>query len=354
VSEAVEHRDLLLCIPPDRVILREVFDQLSDARADLVGEVRRRRPDEGFDVGNRRLASHCGNPNGGRVAAVIEERVSRLLGGDIVSLRRIESRGYGTAFHAIAELDGGQTVFVKAGAEKVTSAFLRDEIAVYRSMRGPFMPDLLGFDEGDPPLLLLEDLSAHRWPPPWDGPAIEAVRESLRQVAATPVPDGLGAIEERREWLCGGWAEIERDPSPFLSLEVCSSQWLSDSLPTLREAAESAPIGGDTIIHLDVRSDNICLTDRSAVLVDWNHACRANPQLDLACWLPSLQDEGGPPPEALLPGGGAFAALLAGFFGSRAGLPAPPTAPAVRAVQLAQLRVALPWAARELGLRGVT
>jgi hypothetical protein len=285
---------------------------------------------------------------------VLKERVSRLLGRDVMSLRRIESRGYGTAFHAIAELDGGQTVFVKAGTEEVTSAFLRHEIGVYKSIRGSFMPDLFGFDEGDPPLLLLEDLSAHRWPPPWDGHAIEAVRESLRQVAATPVSQGLGAIEERREWLCGGWGEIERDPEPFLSLNVCSSEWLQDSLSALREAAESAPIEGDAVIHLDVRSDNICLTDRGAVLVDWNHACRANPDLDVACWLPSLQLEGGPPPDALLPGCGAFAAVLAGFFGSRAGLPAPPTAPGVRAVQLAQLRIAISWAARELGLKGVT
>lgn len=285
---------------------------------------------------------------------MLKERVSRLLGRDVMSLRRIESRGYGTAFHAIAELDGEQTVFVKAGTEEVTSAFLRDEIGVYKSIRGSFMPDLFGFDEGDPPLLLLEDLSAHRWPPPWDGPAIEAVRESLSQVAATPVPQGLGAIEERREWLCGGWVEIERDPAPFLSLKVCSSEWLQDSLSALREAAESSPIEGDAVIHLDVRSDNICLTDRGAVLVDWNHACRANPDLDVACWLPSLRLEGGPPPDALLPGGGAFAAVLAGFFGSRAGLPAPPTAPGVRAVQLAQLRIALSWAARELGLKGVT
>jgi hypothetical protein len=285
-----------------------------------------------------------------RVANVIEERLSRLLDAEVVSLRRIESRGYAAAFHAIAELDDGRTVFVKAGVEEVTSAFLRDEIEVYRSVRAPFMPDLFGFDEGDPPLLVLEDLSAEKWPPPWDDPAVEAVRGALTQMAATPVPEGLGTIEERREWLCGGWAKIERDPEPFLCLDVCSSGWLEASLPRLRGAAESAPIEGDALIHLDVRSDNICLTRRGAVLVDWNHACRANPDLDLACWLPSLRLEGGPPPEALLPGGGAFAALLAGFFGSRAGLPPPETAPDVRAIQLAQLRVALPWAARELGL----
>ncbi len=40
--------------------------------------------------------------------------------------------------------------------------------------------------------------------------------------------------------------------------------------------------------------------------------------------------------------------MLAGFFGSRAGLPPPPTAPTVRGFQRAQLEVSLAWAEREL------
>jgi hypothetical protein len=86
------------------------------------------------------------------------------------------------------------------------------------------------------------------------------------------------------------------------------------------------------------------------VLVDWNLACLANPTLDLASWLPSLEMEGGPAPETILPGAGDFAAMMSGFFAARAGLPTIPDAPRVRAVQLQQLRSALPWAVRELGL----
>jgi aminoglycoside phosphotransferase (APT) family kinase protein len=146
-------------------------------------------------------------------------------------------------------------------------------------------------------------------------------------------------------------AEIERDPEPFLSTGMSSREWLEASLPVLREAAETAPVDGDALLHLDVRSDNICLTERGAVLVDWNQACIGNPELDVAAWLPSLRLEGGPEPEEILPGGGGFAAVLAGFFGSRVGLPPPPTAPQVREIQRAQLEVALAWASRELDLR---
>jgi hypothetical protein len=281
---------------------------------------------------------------------VIEERVARVAGVGVRSLRRIKGGGYAASFRAIAELDDGRSVFVKAGTEEITSSFLRDEQRVYADLRGSFMPDLIGMDTEDPPLLVLEDLSRGRWPPPWDAPSIEAVRDSLAAVSASPAPGWLPPITDESDALLGGWAEVESDPAPFLSLGLCTADWLTQSLPVLREAAESAPIAGDALLHLDVRSDNICLAERGAVLVDWNWAHVGNPALDLAFWLPSLAAEGGPPPDELLPDAGQFAAAVAGFFASRSGLPAPSTAPTVRTVQLVQLSVALPWAIRALQL----
>jgi hypothetical protein len=282
---------------------------------------------------------------------VIEHRVAGAVGLEVRSLRRVQTRGYAMAYHAIAELDDGSTAFVKAGAEELTSEFLRDELRFYRSVEAPFMPQLLGYDEADPPFLVLEDLSDSRWPPPWDAGSIAAVRATLEAVWSTPPPEWLPPVADERDRLVGGWAEIEADPQPFLSLGLCTAEWLERALPVLHHAAVTAPIEGDVLIHLDVRSDNIALTDRGAVLVDWNFACLANPDLDLAAWLPSLRLEGGPEPEALLSDAGGFAAVLAGFWGARAGLPPPPTAPQVREVQRAQLEVALGWAARELELR---
>ena len=86
------------------------------------------------------------------------------------------------------------------------------------------------------------------------------------------------------------------------------------------------------------------------LVIDWNFTCRGNGLLDLAFWLPSLHAEGGPEPERALPDAPGWAALIAEFFACRAGLPTIPTAPRVREVQLAQLRTALPWAVRALGL----
>jgi hypothetical protein len=210
------------------------------------------------------------------------------------------------------------------------------------------MPRLLGYDEDDPPLLVLEDLSAARWPPPWDRQSIAAVRRTLELVWSTAAPEWIRPIEDEAIELVGGWAEIERDPVPFLSLGVRADTWLDKWLPRLRDAAETAPVGGDALLHLDVRSDNLCLTERGAVLVDWNFVHRGNPNLDLAGWASSLHLEGGPAPHDLVPDAGGLAAVMAGFFGARAGLPPPLTAPTVREFQRAQLEVALAWAEREL------
>src|SRR5918999_6375452 len=117
--------------------------------------------------------------------AGLGDRLSGLLDSDVVRLSRIESRGYTTAYHAIAELDDGRTVFVKAGADEATSTFLREEITVYRTVQAPFMPAFHGADERDPPILVLGDLSGCFSTPPWTYSEIAA---GFRAVAAHPDP----------------------------------------------------------------------------------------------------------------------------------------------------------------------
>jgi Ser/Thr protein kinase RdoA (MazF antagonist) len=198
-------------------------------------------------------------------------------------------------------------------------------------------------------VLVLEDLGDARWPPPWRSGDVDAVLAVLEVVAATTPPAGVPELEELRERL-NGWNLVAEDPEPLLSTGLCARDWLDSALPALREAAAGCDLSGEALVHLDVRSDNLCFRDDRVLLVDWNLACVGNALVDVVGWLPSLRVEGGPEPWAIVSDSGGLAALLAGYFASRAGLPAPATAPRVRPFQLAQARVALPWAVRELGL----
>jgi Phosphotransferase enzyme family len=247
------------------------------------------------------------------------------------------------------ELEDGRRVFAKQALDDLAAGWLRDEHRVYAAVSAPFLPELVGWRDGERPLLVLEDLGDAHWPPPWRDGDVDAVLGALDAVAATPPPAGVRELEELRERL-NGWALVAEDPDPLLSTGLCSREWLDGALPPLREAAAGCDLSGGSLVHLDVRSDNLCFRDGRVLLVDWNLACAGNPLVDVVGWLPSLRVEGGPEPWAILPDSGGLAALLAGYFASRAGLPAPPTAPRVRPFQLAQAQVALPWAARELGL----
>jgi hypothetical protein len=279
-------------------------------------------------------------------------RIRRALKVEPVAWREVTRRGQTNAAHWLVELPGGARAFVKAARGDDTSSWIRDEHLFYahtRSVR--FAPSLVGWhDDGERPVLVLEDLSDAHWPPPWDRSHVDAVLACLAEVSTTPPPPDLPtAVNSQFDF--SGWNEIEDEPGPFLALRLCSRAWLESALPILRFASEIAPLEGDALLHFDVRSDNLCIRDGRALLVDWNFACVGNALADVAAWLPSLHAEGGPAPDEILPEGAAeLAALLAGYFAAHAARPPIPEAPHVRPLQLRQARTALPWAARALGL----
>jgi hypothetical protein len=276
--------------------------------------------------------------------------VAEILGASVVD-RRAATGGYTPAERWVVQLADGRSAFVKVGVTELTAEWLRKEARVYAELDAPFMPKLYGWaDEGEPPMLILEDLSACAWPPPWTDARVESVLATLAQVAATPPPAWLAESSEA-SWIADGWLQVAADPAPLLATGMVSSSWLERSLPSLLAAGVPSVIAGDELCHFDVRSDNLCFrADGSAVLVDWNFAEIANARVDLAFWLPSLALEGGPSPGSVLSGAAPEAALVAGFYASRCGLPPIPTAPTVRDFQKRQLTVALPWACRELGI----
>jgi Phosphotransferase enzyme family len=276
----------------------------------------------------------------------IVERAERVLGSPAQSWARVASRGYSLNDHWTVVLEDGTRAFVKVGNVDPSPQWVRDEHRVFTAVAGPFMPRLLAFEDGERPLLALQDLMPARWPPPWRPGDVDAVRATLAEVASADVHGELPRLAEIPRL---GWHAVADDPQRFLSLGLASADWLERALPALIDAQDRTPLDGESLVHSDVRSDNLCLRDDGrAVLVDWNHASIGNPAFDVAFWLPSLALEHGPPPESF--GLDEFAPYVAGFFAELAGLPPPDGAPRVRAFQLAQLEVALPWASRALGL----
>ncbi|EFG65076.1 conserved hypothetical protein [Streptomyces sp. SPB074] len=123
-----------------------------------------------------------------------------------------------------------------------------------------------------------------------------------------------------------------------------------------REAHWPAAVAGTTLLHGDLRADNLLLTeapDRPVVFVDWPHAATGVAWLDVVGMGPSvLMGAPGLRPllDAHLTARGADPAAvatalvgLAGLFLTGAARPAPPGLPTLRPFQRAQGEAALAW-----------
>jgi hypothetical protein len=256
--------------------------------------------------------------------------------------------GY-TPARRYAVADGERRAFVKVASNRVTANMLRCEARAYAAVAGAFMPRFIGWaDDPETPLLAIEDLSDATWPPPWTTAQIDQALAAIEAMHAMRVD--LPALTDLDPGVADGWTAVARDTAPFLSLGLASPAWVAAALPDLVAAEAHCPVEGEALSHYDLRSDNICFAASGVKFVDWAAAARGNPALDLGFWLPSLELEGGPAPEAILPGHPEVAAWVSGYFAARAGLPIIPSAPRVRDIQRAQLATALPWAVRALRL----
>jgi len=277
----------------------------------------------------------------------LQDRVERILGWRPTSWRRVRG-GYTPAARYLAAR-GALSAFVKIATTPITAEMLRGELAAYAAVDGPFLPRFFGGeDHASRPFLVIEDLAAARWPPPWTD---ADVADTLAAIQAMHlVRPTLPSVLARHSDKVQGWRTIAEQPDPFLSLGLAGRDWLAAALPALVAAETACPLDGQALAHFDLRSDNICLTERGPVFVDWAAACLGDPDVDLGGWLPSLAFEGGPPPESILPQAPLVAAWISGYFAARAGLPDIPDAPFVRRVQREQLSTALPWVQRALRL----
>jgi aminoglycoside phosphotransferase (APT) family kinase protein len=119
------------------------------------------------------------------------------------------------------------------------------------------------------------------------------------------------------------------------------------------EASWTAAAAGDSLVHTDLRADNILLTPHGVVFVDWPHARIGAPWLDLLFMLPSVAATGTDPgevwaayPPARAADPDAVTAVLVaqtGFFLYHSLLPPPPNLERVREFQRVQGEAAMRW-----------
>jgi hypothetical protein len=269
--------------------------------------------------------------------------------------------GLSAAERFAIELDDGSRLFVKAAVDGDTERWLRNEHAVLESVKAPCQPSVRAFVKRDDdfPVLLTEDLSEAYWPAShagvtWRGGDIGRVLSTVKEVARTVPSSELPAlgVEPPARY----WQALIENPAPFLELGLCNVAWLEKFGPVLTEAESNLSKSGRSLVHGDVRSDNICLLPGRVVFVDWSNSGRGSCDTDLAELLPTLHLEGGPRPYDVMPTGAAWAAWQAGYLTSRAltgrlhegrDQAAPPW---LIPVLIRLARINLTWAADCLGL----
>lgn len=282
------------------------------------------------------------------------KRCEAVLERPILRARRVRG-GYTAALRLVVEHPDNRSTFLKIATSNHTADWLRSEARAYAALEGPFLPAFVAFDDGPDeaaPILALEDLSHAHWPPPWQTQQVERLSDAVTALGrCTPRTTLALPRVSQLPMLTRGWHEIAKDPSPFLSLQLVTPLWLERAQPLLLSMDLERELDGDTLVHLDVRSDNCCFAGERTLLIDYNWLSRGHPAVDLACAAPSMHLEGVSEARSLAVRHLPSLVAVAGYFASHAGLPSPAGARSdLRGKQLACCRVTLKWLATELQL----
>jgi hypothetical protein len=286
--------------------------------------------------------------------------LERALGSRIVAAVS-QPGGFSPGIAARITLEGGRRAFVKAVAHEPNPSspdFHRREASIVAAMpdAAPVPRLLWTLDEGADGwvVLALEDVNGREPSQPWRPDELQRVLAGVENLVAvlTPSPVETTSAGAALESGINSWHLLVADPPA--ALDDWSRRHLERLAELERPIAES--VAGDTLLHFDLRADNILLARDRVYFVDWPHASVGAAWLDCVAFAPSVAMQGGPEPEDLLRRWPAAAgaddsavttavASVAGFFTYRSLLPPPPGLPTLRSFQAAQGEVARRWLA---------
>lgn len=306
--------------------------------------------------------------------ARIVDAIAQAMGAPIVEVNSIAS-GFSPGVAACITSATGERAFVKAVSGQpnpVAPRFHRREILVNQALsrgtrsEGLPVPALRwALDEGDAAddwvVLLFDAIDGQEPQQPWRADELTRVIAALDVLAQrlTPSPVDatvIGSVGDGALFSPNHWRKRD-NPADRARLDPWAARHL-DALIALADEAPTAVIG-DTLLHVDLRADNMILTDDRVFIVDWPHARVGAAWLDPLFMAPSVAMHGGPDPEAFFKRCAsaqgidprridAAVAGMAGFFTSEGMEPIPPGLPGIRAFQEAQGVVARRWLARRM------
>lgn len=299
-----------------------------------------------------------------RLPAQIRGQVESGIGGRVVSAES-QPGGFSPGVAARVVLDDGRRAFVKAAGPKPNPVAPRLHRAEAR-IAGALPPEapaprlLFTYDDGDWVALAFEDVGGR--PPllPWNRDELSRVLDALGELAdsLTPSPIAAPPIEAALDDTFRGWRNLAADQSRLARVD----EWARRHVDRLveREANWQVGVAGATLVHLDIRADNLLLTPEQVFVVDWPHACIGACWIDLLLMLPSVAMQGGPKPwqvfddhrlarHANPAAVTRMVCALAGFFIAGSLQPAPLGIPNVREFQRLQGEEALTWLRRRIG-----
>ena len=207
--------------------------------------------------------------------------------------------GFSPGCAARLRLDDRRRVFVKAvGSEpNPDSPDLHRSEALITAALPPETPAprlLFAHDDGDWVALVFENVDGEGPELPWRRDELDRVLGALTELVAalTPAPIEVETFAERFGEMLRGWRRLAAEGA--VELDPWAAGRL-DALAELEAKWEQAG-AGETLLHADVRADNVLLTPDRVIFVDWPHATLGAPWIDLVAFLPSVAMQGGPKP----------------------------------------------------------
>jgi hypothetical protein len=298
-----------------------------------------------------------------QVPEAVRSWAAGVGGGTPVAARDV-SGGFSPGATTVLEWSG-RAVFVKAVGSELNpdspNLHRREAVISAALPASPLLPRLLDtYDDGSWVALAFDAVDGRPPRHPWQGSELDRVVTALSalhgELTPSPAP-GLESLAVYARRLFGGWSGLASAGAP-----AALDPWAAAHLARLAELESGWPeaCAGTTLVHGDVRSDNVLLAGDAVVFVDWPHGAIGNPGFDIIAWAPSVVLEGGPQPEELLARHEpsrridpdvmtVLLAAIAGFFVSHSLRPDPPGLPTLRPFQAAQGEVALSWLRRRTG-----